>query len=591
MFNLIKTCLKIRQIRSLVGLVILMMLLMSVAEQLEILWIAMLTSVGQDFGLLKGGMIGSVADWIGNQVFFGSDAFKTLLIISLPVAAFKALTLYWGRFLTQKLSIQVSRELRDRYFSHLQLLPMKFFQDHHIGALSQKVTGDSQQIAISINSFFRNVIITPFKLITSVSFCLFLSWKLSIVILFGFPLLVLPLVILTKKVRASTRQLMKNQETFSSTLLDYLSGIQTVKMFSMEAFSLKKYQEQNAQMAHFEQKAAKYDLMTRPILHSVTSICLAGIILTGLWGFQMSVPDLIAFCGILHLTYDPIKKFAEENASIQRGVTALERMLSVMEMEPQKDEEGSLMMGSFEGEIVFDQVSFKYQDEYVLKEVSFTVKKGETVAIVGATGSGKSTLLNLIPRLYELAEGDIRIDGVSIRKIQHGSLRKMVSYVSQKPFLFYDTIKKNISFGQNLTDTAISTAASQAYADEFIDKLSLKYDTHLSESGKNLSGGQQQRIALARALAKQSPILLLDEATSQLDSYSEDRVKKAVEQMQGHLTQIVVAHRLKTIEKADKIIVMKEGKKISEGTKDTLYRSCPEFKAMWDLNDLSLTQG
>ena len=234
-----------------------MMLLMSISEQLEILWIAMLTSVGQDFGLLKGGMIGSVADWIGSRIFFGSDAFKTLLIISLPVAAFKALTLYWGRFLTQKLSIQVSRELRDRYFSHLQQLPMKFFQDHHIGALSQKVTGDSQQIAISINSFFRNAIITPFKLITSVSFCLFLSWKLSIVILFGFPLLVLPLVILTKKVRASTRQLMKNQETFSSTLLDYLSGIQTVKMFLMEEFSLKKYQEQNAQMAHFEQKAAK----------------------------------------------------------------------------------------------------------------------------------------------------------------------------------------------------------------------------------------------------------------------------------------------------------------------------------------------
>lgn len=308
-------------------------------------------------------------------------------------------------------------------------------------------------------------------------------------------------------------------------------------------------------------------------------------------GFPISVPDLIAFCGILHLTYDPIKKFAEENASIQRGVTALERMLSVMSIEPQKDLDESCLMESFKDEIVFDRVSFKYNDDYVLKEVSFTVKKGETVAIVGATGSGKSTLLNLIPRLYELAEGDIRIDGVSIRKIQHGSLRKMVSYVSQKPFLFYDTIKKNISFGQNLSDGAISLAASQAYADEFIDKLALRYETHLCESGKNLSGGQQQRIALARALAKKSPILLLDEATSQLDSFSEDRVKKAVEQMQGHLTQIVVAHRLKTIEKANKIIVMKEGRKISEGTKDALYRTCPEFKAMWDLNDLSLTQG
>jgi len=568
--------------------VILSMLLMSMAEQCEILWVAMLTSVGQDFGLLKGGMIGDFSMWISRHFLQGSNALQTLIAISLPVATFKAATLFWGRFLVQKLSIQVSRELRDNYFAHLQQLPMKFFQQHHIGSLSQKVTGDSQQIAVSINSFFRNVIITPFKLLSSLSFCLFLSWKLSIVIFVGFPLLVIPLVVITKKVRASTRQLMKNQELFSSTLLDYLSGIQTVKMFSMERFSLEKYQEENSRMAFYEQKAAKYDLMTRPILHSVTSLCLAGIILTGLYAFQMSVPDLIAFCGILHLTYDPIKKFAEENASIQRGVAALERMLSVMQVEPQNDREGSVELETFEDSIEFDHVSFKYEDQYVLRDVSFTIRRGETVAIVGATGSGKSTILNLLPKLYEGMEGDIRIDGKSIRDIRHHSLRKLVSYVSQKPFLFFDTIRKNISFGQNLTEEAVKLAASLAYADEFIDRLELKYDTHLSETGKNLSGGQQQRLALARALAKKSPILLLDEATSQLDAFSEEKVKSAVEKMQGTLTQIIVAHRLKTIEKADRIIVMKEGRKLSEGTKESLYENCPEFRSMWDLNDLSM---
>jgi ABC-type multidrug transport system fused ATPase/permease subunit len=163
-----------------------------------------------------------------------------------------------------------------------------------------------------------------------------------------------------------------------------------------------------------------------------------------------------------------------------------------------------------------------------------------------------------------------------------------VSYVSQKPFLFFDTIRKNISFGQNLSEEAVKRAASLAYADEFIDRLELKYDTHLSETGKNLSGGQQQRLALARALAKKSPILLLDEATSQLDAFSEEKVKSAVEKMQGTLTQIIVAHRLKTIEKADRIIVMKEGRKLSEGTKESLYENCPEFRSMWDLNDLSM---
>lgn len=561
---------------------------MSISEQCEILWVAMLTSIGQEFGLLKGGMIGDFSKWISDTILHESTALQTLLIISVPVALFKASSLYWGRFLVQKLSIHVSRELRDKYFAHLQKLPMSFFQKHHIGSLSQKVTGDSQQIAVSINSFFRNVIVTPFKLLFSVSFCLFLSWQLSLVILVGFPLLVIPMFILTKKVRSSTRQLMKNQELFSSTLLDFLSGIQTVKIFSMESFSLAKYKEENARMACHEQIAAKYDLMTRPILHLITSLCLAGIILIGLYVLQMSVPDLIAFCGILHLTYDPIKKFAEENASIQRGVAALERMLLVMKVKPQLDHEESVAIETFEDSIVFDNVSFKYEDEYVLKNVSFTIKRGETVAIVGATGSGKSTILNLLPRLYEAMEGDIRIDGRSIRKIHHQSLRKLVTYVSQKPFLFFDTIRKNISFGQNLSEESVRLAASQAYADEFIDRLSLQYDTHLSETGKNLSGGQQQRLALARALAKKSPILLLDEATSQLDAFSEEKVKSAVENMQGKLTQVIVAHRLKTVEKADRIIVMKEGKKLSEGTKESLYQSCSEFKAMWDLNDLSM---
>jgi len=566
------------------------MLLMSVAEQIEVLWVAMLTAAGQDFGLLKGGMVGGLANWIGTHILGGSNALKTLLWISLPVAIFKATTLFWGRFLVQRFSIQISRELRDNYFSHLQLLPMKFFQDHHIGSLSQKVTGDSQQIATSINSFFRNVLIVPFKLITSVSFCLYLSWKLSIVILIGFPLLVIPLVILTKKVRSSTKQLMKKQESFSSILLDFLSGIQTVKMFSMESFSLDKYKEENARMAFYEQKAAKYDLMTRPILHSVTSLCLAGIILTGLYIFQLSIPDLIAFCGILHLTYDPIKKFADENASIQRGIAALERMQSVLDVDPQRDLEKSISLKSFEDSIVFKNVSFKYEDTHVLKDVSFSIRRGETVAIVGATGSGKSTILNLLPRLYDGMEGDILIDGTSIRNIRHSCLRGLISYVSQKPFLFFDTIKKNISYGQHLGDSAVEEAAKQAYADEFILKLEKKYETHLSESGKNLSGGQQQRLALARAFAKRSPILLLDEATSQLDAQSEEKVKKAIEEMHGKLTQIIVAHRLKTVEKADRIIVMKDGKKISEGTKEDLYATCSEFKTMWDLNDLSFKE-
>ncbi|HSW86728.1 MAG TPA: ABC transporter ATP-binding protein [Rhabdochlamydiaceae bacterium] len=525
-------------------------------------------------------------NWAINKVkqkFHVSENVKVLIIALLCVAVFKAIWLFSSRYATQILAIRVSRDLRQQYFEHIQSLPMSFYQQHNIGSLSSRVVGDAGQIATSINSWLTNYLQTPFTIISCLLMCVYLSWQLSMVIFFGVPLIVMPIIFLAKRVKKISRQLQTNQERFASVLIDFLAGIQTVKIFAMEMFSLKKYKEQNDRMAVLESKTAKYGLLTRPILHAITTLCLAIVVLFGLYILQMSLPQLIVFCGLLQLVYEPVKKFADENANIQRGIVAAERMFEVLNLKSHiEDKDGALQLEHFKDKIELDRVWFRYQGEWVLKDVSFTVEKGETVAIVGPTGAGKSTIVQLLPRLYDVQQGEIRIDGKPLNAYTQKSIRENIAFVSQKPFLFYDTVAANIAYGRNFSREDIENAAKRAHADEFICRLSQSYDTMLAEAGQNLSGGQQQRLAIARALVKDAPILILDEATSSLDAISENRIKKAISNLHGEVTQIIIAHRLGTIEHADKIIYLDGGMKIAEGTRDELLKTCEPFRLMWE---------
>jgi ABC-type multidrug transport system fused ATPase/permease subunit len=508
---------------------------------------------------------------------------KSLVIILVCVAVFKAIWLFASRYTTQLLSIRISRDLRQQYFEHIQSLPMSFYQKHNIGSLSSRVVGDAGQIATSINSWLTNYLQTPFTIITCLSMCIYLSWQLSLVIFFGVPLIVTPIVFLARRVKRVSRQLQTNQERFANVLIDFLAGIQTVKIFSMEAFSLKKYKEQNDRMAVLEGKTAKYGLLTRPILHAITTLCLASVVLFGLYTLGMSLSQLIVFCGLLQLVYEPVKKFADENANIQRGIVAAERMFEVLHLKPDiEDRKGAIELSGFASKIEFDNVWFRYQGEWVLKDVSFTVSKGETVAIVGPTGAGKSTIVQLIPRLFEVQQGEIRIDSRPLSAYTQKSLREQIAFVSQKPFLFFDTVAANIAFGRNFSREKIENAAKRAHAEEFISRMPQKFDSMLAEAGQNLSGGQQQRLAIARALVKEAPVLILDEATSALDSISELHIKNAITSLHGEVTQILIAHRLSTIEHADKIIYLERGVKIAEGTRDQLLETCEPFRRMWE---------
>ena len=287
---------------------------------------------------------------------------------------------------------------------------------------------------------------------------------------------------------------------------------------------------------------------------------------------------------MLYIFYEPIKKFAEENSHIQRGIAASDRMFEVMATKPQiQDHPGALVLKDFNHSIEFKDVWFKYQDEWVLKGVNFKVNKGEMVAIVGPTGAGKSTIVQLIPRLYEVQQGQILIDGQPIDTFTQKSLRELISYVPQRSILFLDTVAANIAFGKPFSQQQIQEAATKAHAAEFIEKMPQGYHTELAEGGRNLSGGQQQRLAIARALVKHSPLLIMDEATSSLDALSEYHIKTAIQQLRGGITQILIAHRLSTIENADRIIYLDEGVKVAEGTRDELLATCSGFRKMWEM--------
>lgn len=508
---------------------------------------------------------------------------ETLALFIVLVAFFKAFALFWQRFCAKLVAIRVSRDLRQAYFEHIQSLPMEFYQKHQIGSLSSRVVGDAALVAEALNACLVNYLQTPFTVFSTLFLCFLTSWQLSLIIFLGLPAIFFPVAFLAKRVKKISRQIQKNQELFASVLVEFLSGIQTVKLFAMEAFSLRKYSEQNQKMAALEQKSARYDLSSRPIVHTLGMFFLAAALLYGLYGLHMNVADVLVYCGLLYVFYEPIKKFAEENTHIQRGVSAAERMQEVLDCRPTiEDREGSIPFVTLQKGLEFRGVWFRYGVDWVLQDISFTVQKGETVAIVGPTGCGKSTLVQLLPRLYEKERGEIFLDGLPLAAYTQRSLREGMAFVPQKPFLFCDTVAENIAFGREYSLSEIERAAKMAHAEEFIQKLPQKYATELLEAGKSLSGGQQQRLAVARALIKQAPILILDEATSSLDAVSEEQIKMALRELKGCMTMLVIAHRLTTIEDADRILYLEGGRKIAEGSKEELLKTCPAFRFMWE---------
>jgi len=517
-------------------------------------------------------------DFVQNWIPFEKSVW-TLLLLLISASILKATTLFLYRFGTRLFTINLCKDIRQQYFEHIQRLPMSFYHAHNIGALSSRAVNDAYVIADGVHSALVNYFQTPFAVITTLSACFLISWQLSTIIFLGLPVLIWPIIFIAKSIRRISRQLQKKQEAFSSVLIEFLSGVQTIKLYAMEAFSEKKYQEHNNSMARLEVRNARYDTLSRPLLHTIGMFFLVAILLTGLYGLGLSLYEVICYCGLLTSVYEPVKKFSEETGRIQRGAAACDRLFEILDIEPAIiDEHDAIEEIEFTDEIAFNNVSFGYlPGQELFSSLSFKVKKGEMVAIIGPTGGGKSTIVSLLTRLFDPQKGSITIDGKPLQRYTQASIKDFFAVVPQHSFLFHDTIKENIRFGRTYSDEQIQAAARRSHAEEFIVHMPEQYETLLAEAGKSLSGGQQQRLSIARALIKDAPVLILDEATSALDAASELRIKSILSELKGSVTQIVIAHRLSTIENADRIIVIEKGQKVGDGTKEELLASCPTF--------------
>ena len=503
----------------------------------------------------------------------------------------KNLARYGSAYFFSPLEQGIIQRIRTRVFHHIGGLDMGFFTRNKKGNIIGTVVSDVQVVQEAIIATFLNILREPITALFLLIGLFFISWQLTL-----FSLVVLPLSgLFINYIRKTLKRKAKlGQEVLGeliSSLDEFASGIRIVKSFQREAYEMKKYDQKNEAYTKLQVSIRRRSELASPVTEiiSVGVICI--IIIYGGWlifsdqGSSLYPPDFIAFIALFSQLLNPIKLIANALARIQKGMAAYERIAELLDQEPAIQEvENPLRVSSFEDQIHFDKVYFKYDVEDVIHGISFEVKKGQMIAIVGPSGAGKSTLADLIPRFYDPYQGHIFLDGQDLRQLSLKDLRGLIGHVSQEGILFHDTVLRNIAYGidsPNLSE--VVEAAKVANAHEFILQLPEQYQTVIGERGTKLSGGQRQRLAIARAILRNPSILILDEATSSLDTKSERLVQEALEKLMQNRTSLVIAHRLSTILKADKILVLDQGKIVEQGTHSELLLKEGLYKRLYDL--------
>ena len=487
----------------------------------------------------------------------------------------------------------VIKDIRNALYDKLVTLPISYFTEKRKGDVIARMTSDVQEVEWSFLMVLELIIRDPLTIIFTLTAMIVISAKLTLFIFIFLPLVGLLIAFIGKKLRADSDVVQKENGFFLSLIEESLTGLRVIKGFTAEKEFTNKFQKSTNKLF-----TTMNSLMNKKNLASPTSEFMGiTVIVVILWyGGNMVLGQNSemtggAFIGFMALAYNiltPAKSISNAIYGIRKGDASARRVLEVLETENTiVDKEKAITKTSFDSEIVFDNISFKYQDEYVLKDFSLTIPKGKTVALVGQSGSGKSTLANLITRFYDVNKGAIYIDGVNIKDITKDSLRKLMGIVTQDSILFNDSVANNIALGtENKTEEAIIEAAKIANAHEFVKELPKQYNSNIGDSGNMLSGGQKQRFSIARAVLKNPPIMVLDEATSALDTESEQLVQLALEKMMQNRTSLVIAHRLSTIQKADTIVVLRKGTIIEQGKHDDLLKLKGEYFKLVTMQNL-----
>ena len=500
---------------------------------------------------------------------------------------------YIERIIASQLKVDVVKNIRMHIFKNVSQLHIGYFNDQRKGDLISRFTNDVGEVETAVASSLKFVFKEPIVLMIYFGLLFFISAKLML-----FTIIVLSVTggLLAELIKRLKKRAIQSQQALGrivNILDETFGGMRIVNAFNARDFILRKIDKETSYHKKVNLSIARKNEAASPISETI-GVMIAAVILYFGGSLVLSddpsltVGEFIAFLGLFTQIIQPVKNFSNGITSVQKGTASAQRIFDVIDIEPLvKNKPNPIILQEFKSEIEFKNVSFAYDRELVLKNVNLTVEKGKTIALIGPSGGGKSTLADLVPRFYDPSQGEVLIDGISLRDYEIESLRKQVGVVTQESILFNDTIFNNICFGmENVKEEDVIEAAKVAHAHEFVVQMENGYQTLIGERGSKLSGGQRQRISIARAVLKNPPILILDEATSALDSESERLVQDALYTLMQHRTSIIIAHRLSTIQHADEIVVIQQGQIVERGQHDILIEGNGVYKKLIEIQKL-----
>ncbi len=542
------------------------------------------------FTILLAGSTSAVAyllDPAIKQLFIEKKKTYLYLIPFLIIVAFaiKGLSLYIAKVIMIRVAEEVRKDIQTDMFASIIGADTKLVDNKHSGKFVSNLTNDVTMITNLVSTAILNLFKDSLTLIGLLSVMFYQNWKLSLISIIMIPLASIAARTLGKRIGKVTTQQMTEAATLNSYLIEIFKNHKLMKIFQKEKFEKERANKYIESLKEKSRKIAEIFVRASPIMEFLTGIMIAFLIFMAaklIANNELEVSNFFSFLAAMMLAYQPVRSLATLNIAIHQGLSGAKRVLPVIDDIPEiQEKNNSKDLDLDKGQINFENVRFKYQDENkpILNSVNLKIEGKKMTALVGHSGAGKSTILNLIPRFYNINNGDIKIDNQSIYDSTIYSLRRNISLVSQDTTLFDDTIKNNIAYANlDASKKEIEEAANYSYASEFIEQLPNKYDTLIGENGVRLSGGEKQRLSIARAILKKSPIILLDEATSSLDAETESKIQKAINFLTKGRTTIVIAHRLSTILNSDKIYVIDKGTVVGEGKHDELLQSSEIYK-------------